>query len=164
MLMTEYLILINDLPIDENLIGFVVAQNEEEALDAYVNKLGIHEYMFLEHVYSQAINDGFCEHFFRDEKGYFLDEYGKYKKHLNDEYIEETFVSNVKKFFKNHDAFAEKYLDMYYNSDFVFEEDRKNIPRRYEFSEEMLEYIYKEYYLEESMTEIRILTLSKYRI
>jgi hypothetical protein len=156
--------LITDYPegnIKENIkskeIAIITAENEVIAKDLFIANVGIYKEFFIEEVYYC----GLSARFFRDENGYFLDDFGNYRENFTDEYIQDTFRKNIYNFFDN-EKYYKIYLD-YFDNNEQYTNEKYEILEKYKnlFPKDMLIKIYNSLYLDDlfciSLNEIPLI-------
>lgn len=89
----------------------ITAPDAESAETEYLQKVAIHDDIFFAHVYERIVNASFAEHFWLqtpEEKAQFAAD-GAILASAED------FNTRVRKFFGEHQDFAQKYLDFYWD-------------------------------------------------
>jgi len=130
--MEKYLVGFNDDALENLSFAIVNADNSKDAIRKYIWEVGIHEELFLDHVYDKAANMCLAERFWLQTD----EEMDRFEEH--DELLigEEEFRRRAREFFGPHADFAERYLDYYFTPG---EEPPTEL-----FPEEMLLYIWAE--------------------
>ncbi|UCC87814.1 MAG: hypothetical protein JSV81_00515 [Anaerolineales bacterium] len=122
--------------LESDMLRIVHAANEDEAIAKYARHVLIKNKFYLEHVYTNTIEESFAEKFLGNGDGYLAHEYED--RGADPEFIPEEFEENVRSFFEERQDFADLYLD------FFLHDDSRSFDAamtKWRFPEEMLLYM-----------------------